>query len=167
MEGGKRISDYRMDELVFHKPKIIDVPKDEEELVMLEDIQQFDLNNIDALFFKTGFESFRIDNPDKYVNKNPGVSPEVVGYIRRDYPEISLLGMDSLSFSSSKYPELGIEAHINAFKMKSDFSEPLLLLEDMKLSQIESKRLDKVIIVPWQILDVDSAPCTVLALVVD
>lgn len=167
LKDGNKISDYKMEELVFIGPKIIDVPKGKEELVLLEDIQKFNLDNIDALFFKTGFESLRYDNPDEYINKNPGVSPEVVDYIRRYYPKIRCLGVDSISISSSKYPELGREAHINAFKVHNNFGKSLLLLEDMKLAHIKNDRLNKVIIIPWQILDVDSAPCTVLAEIID
>lgn len=57
----------------------------------------------------------------------------------------------------------GKEAHLNAFKNDDKLGEPLLLIEDMKLSEIRNGDLKCVIVIPWQIKGIDSAPCTVLA----
>jgi kynurenine formamidase len=42
-------------------------------------------------------------------------------------------------------------------------SAPLLLIEDMHLSTIDSSKLEMIFVLPWQIKGVDSTPCTVLA----
>jgi len=45
-----------------------------------------------------------------------------------------------------------------------ELGEPLLLVEDMNFENIEnSDSIEKVIVAPWQIKGIDSAPCTVIA----
>jgi len=45
-----------------------------------------------------------------------------------------------------------------------ELGEPLLLVEDMNFENIENPHsIEKVIVVPWQIKGIDSAPCTVMA----
>lgn len=54
--------------------------------------------------------------------------------------------------------------HLNAFEENENFGEPLLLIEDMKLGDIKNKSsIETIMIVPWQIKGIDSAPCVVLA----
>ncbi|MGZ7048139.1 MAG: cyclase family protein, partial [Methanobacterium sp.] len=56
------------------------------------------------------------------------------------------------------------KAHLNAFMEKKELGEPLVLVEDMKLDNIKNlDSVENIIVVPWQIKGIDSAPCTVLA----
>jgi len=75
MEDSKIISDYGPEELIFNNPLIFDIPKDENELIELSDIYDKDFSDVDCLFFRTGFENFRETRPEKYLTKNPGISP--------------------------------------------------------------------------------------------
>lgn len=163
MEEGKLISQYAPGELVYKNPLILDVPKSANELIELEDIETRNFDDVDILFFRTGFEKFRSEATEKYLTQNPGISPEVINWIRRNYPKIRSVGMDLISMSGYKYPEFGKEAHINAFKESKELGDPLLIIEDMKLGDVKNNTLKEVMIVPWQIDGVDSAPCTVIA----
>ena len=113
--------------------------------------------------FYTGFEKFHDNDPEKYLTQNPGISPEVVYWIRKNFKNVRCIGIDSISMSSYQNPKSGKEAHLNAFKKNKEFGEPLLLIEDMKLNNVKNEDLESIVIVPWQIKGVDSAPCTVLA----
>ncbi len=161
VEGGKIISDYLPDELVFDNPLILNIPKGPNELIKVWDISKIDFTGVDCILFYTGFEKFHEE--DKYLTQNPGVSPEVVYFIRKNFKSVRCLGIDCISMSSYQNPELGEEAHINAFEKNKEFGEPLLLIEDMKLSNVKNEDLRSIIVVPWQIKGIDSAPCTVLA----
>ena len=163
LENGKFISEYSIEELIFRNPLILDLPKNVDELIELKDVLNCDLSNIDILFFHTGFEKFRIENPDKYLTHNPGISPDVILWIRENFPGIRSIGIDCVSISSYKNPEQGREAHVNAFKESEKLGEPLLLLEDMRLHDFKNTSIKEVIVVPWQIKGIDSAPCTVFA----
>lgn len=162
-EDGKIISDYQPDELVFNNPLIIDIPKGPNELVKIWDISKIDFDDADCLLFRTGFEKFHGDDPEKYLTQNPGISPEVVYFIRKNLKNVRCVGIDCVSLSSYQNSEAGEKAHLNAFEISTDFGEPLLLIEDMKLSNVKNEDLESIILVPWQIKGIDSAPCTVLA----
>ncbi|MGB9977853.1 cyclase family protein [Methanobacterium sp.] len=162
-EDGKIISDYHPDELVFNKPLIVDIPKGSNELIKIWNISKLDFNDADCILFRTGFEKFHSDDSEKYLTQNPGISPEVVYFIRKNLKNVRCIGIDCVSISSYQNPGLGEEAHSNAFVKSKDFGKPLLLIEDMKLRNVKNEDLESIIIVPWQIKGIDSAPCTVLA----
>lgn len=164
LEVGRIISDYSAFELFFKSPLIVDVPKNQNELIELEDVIERDFNGVDCIFFRTGFELYRESHPERYLTENPGISPDVVLWIRERYLDVRCLGIDSISMSSYKSPEIGEKAHLNAFEEHENLGEPLLFIEDMKLNDVENEELGRVIVVPWQLDGVDSAPCTVLAI---
>lgn len=163
VEDGKIISDYQPDELVFNTPLVVDIPKGPNELIKIWDISKIDFKDADCILFRTGFEKFHGDDPEKYLTQNPGVSPEVVYFIRKNLKNVRCIGIDCVSMSGYQNPELGEETHLNAFEKSNDFAEPLLLIEDMKLNGVKNEDLESIIVVPWQIKGIDSAPCTVLA----
>lgn len=164
IDGGKRISDYNINELVFEAPLLLDIPKKQKELIKLEDISRFNLEGKDCLILRTGFEKYRRDDPETYLTLNPGIEPDLIYWIRNNYPEIKCIGIDCVSISSFQKPEKGKEAHLNAFIEKRELGKPLILVEDMKLDKIRNlNSIESIIVVPWQIRGVDSAPCTVLA----
>lgn len=163
IEEGKLISDYLPDELIFNNPLILDILKGQNELIGIDDVFETDLDDVDCLLFRTGFEKFHDGDPEKYITQNPGISPEAVYWIRKNFKSIRCLGIDCVSMSSYQNPKLGKEAHLNAFEENEKFGEPLLLIEDMKLDNIQNEDLKSIIVVPWQIKGIDSAPCTVLA----
>ncbi len=163
VEDGKIISDYQPDELVFNNPLIVDIPKSPNELVKIWDISKLDFNDADCILFRTGFEKFHDNDPEEYLTQNPGISPEVIYFIRKNLKNVRCIGIDCVSMSSYQNPELGEDTHLNAFEKNKDFGEPLLLIEDMKLNNVKNEDLESIIIIPWQIKGIDSAPCTVLA----
>jgi len=164
IDEGRSISDYSPDELIFRNPLIADCPKGEAALIMPGDLQHFShlFQSRDCLLLHTGFTKFR--GEEKYRIHNPGIAPETILWIRKEYPNIRCIGIDSISISSFQHRNSGREAHKLAFVKKNDLGEPLLIIEDMKLELI--KNLTEVIVIPWQVQDLDSAPCSVLALVI-
>lgn len=163
LENGRIISDYEPDELIFNNPLVLDISKGENELIEISDMLEIDLTDVNCLFFRTGFEKYRKNYSEKYLTGNPGISPGVVYWIRKNFPDVRCLGIDCISISSYKNPKLGVEAHLNAFRENEELGKPLLLIEDMKLNNIKNEDIKSVIVVPWQIEGIDSAPCNVFA----
>ncbi|MGZ7159032.1 MAG: cyclase family protein [Methanobacterium sp.] len=164
IDGGKSISDYRVNDLVFNNPLILDLSKEKKESIKLEEVSKIDLEDIDCLIFRTGFEKYRKDDPDTFLRLNPGIEPDLICWIRENYHEIRCIGIDCVSISSFGNTEQGKKAHLNAFMEKKELGEPLVLVEDMKLDNIKNlDSVENIIVVPWQIKGIDSAPCTVLA----
>jgi kynurenine formamidase len=164
IDGGKIISDYSPDELVFNNPLILDCPKKHQELIKVDELFDMNLDGKDCIIFRTGFGKYRKDDPETYLTLNPGIESDLVYWMRKNYPEIKCIGIDCVSISSFKNPEDGKKAHLNAFMENEELGEPLVLVEDMKLDNIENNdSIKSIIVVPWQIKGIDSAPCTVLA----
>lgn len=163
IDDGKAISEYTLDELVFNNPIIVDCPKDDASLITSDDLQHTShmLQNSDCLLLRTGFGRFRSE--ERYRTHNPGIAPETILWIRREYQNIRCIGIDSISISSFQHRSAGREAHKAAFVIETGLGEPLLLIEDMDLDVLSSSELKYVIVFPWQVNNIDSAPCNVLA----
>jgi len=163
LPDGKIISDYHLDELIFTNPLILDCPKFPGELIEIKDISTVDLEGIDCLFFHTGFGKCRKDHKKTYLAQNPGISPDTIYWLRENFKSIKCIGIDCISISSYQNEELGKKAHLNAFMKQDDLGDPLILIEDMNLGIISKEDvLEEVIVLPWQIRGIDSAPCIVL-----
>jgi len=164
LDTGKPISGYELDELIFTHPALIDCPKEGAELISPDDFKDalFQFQLIDCLLLRTGFGQFR--NEDRYRTHNPGIAPEAIRWIRKEYPSIRCIGIDSISISSFQYRNEGREAHRAAFLEQSRSGEPLLLIEDMKLDAVLKEKLKTLIVIPWQIDGLDSAPCNIIAI---
>ena len=163
VDDGKAISEYVLDELVFKDPVIIDCPKDDASLIIPEDLQHAShmLQKSDCLLLRTGFGRFRGEG--RYRTHNPGIAPDTIFWIRKEYPNIRCIGIDTISISSFQHRTVGREAHKAAFAIETSLGEPLLLIEDMNLDVLSSSELKYVIVFPWQVNYIDSVPCSVLA----
>ena len=96
-----------MKELVFNNPLILDVPKKQEELIRVEEISKLNLDGINCLIFRTGFGKYRRNDPDTYLTVNPRIEPDLIHWLRKNYPEIRCIGIDCVSISNYKKPEEG------------------------------------------------------------
>jgi kynurenine formamidase len=168
INNGKSIFEYTLDDLIFENPILVNCLKEsclnEDELLILPDDLKPEaelLQKSDCLLICTGFGQHR--NEEKYRTHNPGIAPETILWIRKEYPKIRCIGIDSISISSFQHINKGIDAHIASFSIKEELGSPLLLIEDMNLSTLLNYSLKQVIVLPWQVDGIDSAPCTVLA----
>ena len=162
--GGRYISDYSPEELIFFHPFVLNCPKKPGELVDIQDVSRIHDKTMDCLIINTGFYQYHDSDLKLYLEENPGLSPEAVNYLRENFPEIRMVGIDSVSMSRYGHAAEAIAVHQNAFKENDNFGKPLLFVEDMDLSLInDNSEIKEVIVVPWQVGDLDGAPCTVLA----
>jgi len=65
---GKAITDFRFSEFVYENPIVVNIPKQESELIMESDLlKYFDIiKEADLLLIRTGFTKFRSSEPLKY-----------------------------------------------------------------------------------------------------
>lgn len=179
LEDGKCISEYGVEELIFDKVLVIEILRKEGEEINIEDLKNTDkifykgvdkvkglndkLSETDFLIIRTGFYKYRQEDSEKYLTQNPGLSPDLIEYLRENFPFIRAIGMDCISVSSFGNPDVAIKTHQNSFIKSEKYGEPLLLVEDMDLSNISTEdRIKKLFLMPWQIEGVDSAPCTII-----
>ncbi len=160
--SGKKLSQYKIEDFIFSKPAILDCPKQENELITLDDIRGNlkELKGKDILLLRTGF--YKCRSSVKYAIKNPGVDPEAARFIRKNLTSVRCVGVDSISISPYGNRKIGRETH-RIFLQKHSFEgQPVCIIEDMNLSE-NLADLKKVFVVPLFIKGVDRAPCTVFA----
>jgi len=162
--SGRSIGEYDIMELVFNNPFLFVCEKGSYGIVTVDDFSDVDLSGYDCLLIKTGFGRFRKGDRTKYLTEYPAITSELVRWIRVNYKNIKCIGIDVISISSYDNALMLKDVHLNAFIEDRECGDPLLLVEDMKLDMLNmSDKLCRVIIVPWQVKDIDSAPCTVIA----
>ncbi|MFH0753771.1 MAG: cyclase family protein [Candidatus Omnitrophota bacterium] len=108
----------------------------------------------EMLLIKTGFERFR--NKDIYWKSSPGLHPDLAGWLKKECPGISAIGMDIISVSSLCDRELGRKAH------REFLRRGILLVEDMKLVNLRKAPV-KVVVAPLRVKEGDASPCSVFA----
>lgn len=161
---GRTLGDHPLDFFIFNRVECINLEGvSSGEIIGWEHLKSAELSeDIELLLVKTGFCDKR--NMPAYWQENPGFSPDLADHLREAFPVLRVMGFDSISLSSFSHRELGREAH----RQFLDQHRPILPLEDMDLSMLDSKSLFKqVIVAPLMVLGADAVPCTVMAEVLD
>jgi len=160
-EQGQTIEDFEINYFYFKNVLFFEIHPNS--LVIKEELIQelektTDKEKYEFLIVKTGICYKR--NKEDFWKKNYGFDPSVADYIRSNFPNIRVMGFDSISVSSFAYRMIGREAH----KAFLNPQKPILLLEDMDLTQLNQNRVpSQVTVVPLRIAKCDGLPCTVMA----
>ncbi|NQT30391.1 MAG: cyclase family protein [Candidatus Saganbacteria bacterium] len=156
---GKKIADYHIGEFVFNAPCLVDVAKKEGEAITAEDLKKFrvQIKKADILLIRTGFQRMR--GKPAYVKNNPWIRPDAARFIRKNFPALRAVGIDTVSIASFAYLEKGGESHRILLKKGKFRSSPLLLIEDLDLLSIDFS-IKKLFAIPLYANQVDSMPCT-------
>ena len=158
-ENGQSIESFNANFWVFKKILFFEIEpknfiiKDElfEKLDAIKDIAY------EILIVKTSICDIRGERD--FWEKNYGFAPNIADYLRERFFNIRVFGFDSISVSSFQNRLVGREAH----KRFLDPKNPILLLEDMDLREINSKtKFKQIIISPLRVAKCDGLPCTIL-----
>ncbi len=160
-DEGQTVEDFEIDYFKFENILFIDMlPQDvivKDDLLTL--LKKFEnKNSFDMLVVKTGICHKR--DKTEFWEKNYGFDSSIAVYLRNNFPNIRVIGFDSVSVSSFSNRMLGRESH-RAFLEPLN---PILLLEDMDLTQLnKNSKILKLDIAPLRIAKCDGLPCTILA----
>lgn len=159
---GQTLEDFNLDFWFFKSKEIqlLDVKLNENNLLIKpEDIKTLNYDrNAKLILLKTGFGKCRQEK--KYWEKNPGLSIEIAEWIKKEFKNVKIVGIDSISVSSYQNRTEGRTVH----KKLLDPKNPILLVEDMDLSGISTNTIFKRIwISPLMIKESDGCPCTIIA----
>ena len=157
-ENGKKIADYPPEFWFFAKPQVIEVKLNQGEILAPGNWLNSVRRDTNILFFRSGWCKRR--NDKSYTTENPGVHPDVGKYLRKNFPNIRMIGIDWISLSSYLDRELGREAH-KVFLNPNGFNTPILIIEDVNLSG-DLDGLVSVWVIPIRMQQLDSAPCTII-----
>ena len=157
---GLALSDFQPGELVFDRPAVLDLPLEDDVLVMpshLEDLAR-GRSDADLVMFRFGYGTVRKSDPSRYSSHCPGFGVESAAYLREKFPRMRALGMDVPSLSCIKFLDRTMKAHNVLLEGEG---RRFLVIEDMKLDQ-DLDGLVAVIIAPLWITGADGGPATIL-----
>ena len=156
---GKPLSAYDLEDLVFTRPVLLDIPKEDSELIRRDDLQaeREPISKADLLLLRTGFERFRETDPVRYSTRNPGLSAEAAAYICQKLPGLRGIVLDTISASAVQHREEGGRAHTTLLSSRNFF-----IIEDAALSRYPGG-VERILAFPLFVVGVDSAPCTLVA----
>ena len=77
----------------FHKPLLLDIPKEPGAKLMPEDLipHREDVKDADLLLIRTGFSKYRREKPDLYENNGPAVSSRLARYLQDNMSHLKAL----------------------------------------------------------------------------
>lgn len=160
-EEGQKLEDFPLKFWFFdgESIEIIEVNLSENELLIgPENISKDHLNkDAELVLIKTGFGKYRSN--ERYWKENPGASIELAKWLRNNFNELRVLGLDTISVSSFQHRQEGRAVH----KMLLNPKKPVLLVEDMDLSSLsESSSLTQIWICPLMVKGANGCPCTII-----
>ena len=157
--GGRTVADLEIEELIFDRPVIVEVPLSDEELVTRRHLEEQSaaLADCDLLLIRSGFSAYRSIDLERYTWSTPGVSAEAASYIVEEFANVNAVGVDFLSFETLRDMSHGFPAH------RIVLGKDVLIIEDLNLAGIQGGRLRRVLAFPLFIEGVDSFHATVVA----
>jgi len=156
--NGKRIAHYNAEFWHFTSPQVIPVNAEPGQIISMDDLLVTIDSKTDLLLLQSGWSRYR--GQDSYSLRNPGLSPEIGFWLRKERLCLRAIGFDFVSVSSFENRELGRIAH-RAFLDPDGYGNPIVIIEDMCL-QGDMQDLKEVWVAPLLVDSIDSAPCTVL-----
>jgi len=163
-KDGQTIEDFDID--YFRFENILFIKLEPKEIIIKNDLI-ISLDKIkeklkyDILIIKTNICHQR--DKKSFWESNYGFHPSIAKYLRLNFPNIRVIGFDSISVSSFQDRMLGREAHKAFLNPK----KPILLLEDMDLTFLnQDSKINRLDIAPLRITQCDGLPCTIIAEVI-
>lgn len=156
-DEGKIINDYPASFWQFKKVHVISYTAKSDEIIDDKLVQINDIpSDTEFLIINTEFGRYREEKI--YWNNNPGLSPSLASHLKTRCPNLKAIGFDFISLTSYQNRLLGRVAH-KSFLIAND----ILLIEDMKLDQINGKVIKSVTALPLLIDEIDGCPITIIA----
>lgn len=158
--GGKTIAGCLTPDTTFFPAYCINVCKLQSEEIGISDLENSipSVQNAEALLIHTSWDGIRSKDPLRYSHDHPWISPEVPRYLREKCPHLRLFGIDQISISSILHRDAGHECHRKFLCGE----RPILILEDLNLSDTRIKGSFRLHIYPFVIDDIDGVPVIVV-----
>lgn len=160
-EQGRSILEYFSEPVPFFPVHCIDIPLPRSREIGVQDLegQIARVQDAEALFIRTGWDAIRSEDPARYCNDHPWVSPEVPEFLRKKCPGLRMFGLDQISVSSPLHREAGHACHRHFLCS----TPPILILEDLNLSDKRLITPFRMHVYPYFIDRIDGIPVTVIA----
>jgi len=159
---GDTVCDHIPPEWILEKTYCLEILKGCDDCLMPEDLLPFieETRDATALIINTGFHKQREADPVLYASEHPWVHPDVPGFLRQEWPDLRLFGIDTISVSTPKHRGEGRSCH-RAF-LCGEF--PIIIMEDVNLSGLRHfEGCWRMLIYPVVYDQLDGTPVLVFA----
>lgn len=159
-DNGQTIDSYDANFFYFTKILFLEIqPKSHLiQTELIDTLQSIEDRGYEILIVKTGACHHRYNR--EYWEENYGFHPDIYDLIAKKFTSIRVFGFDTISVSSFQHRDIGKEAHRRFLNPSS----PILLLEDMDLTKVDtSSNFLSIILAPLRIEQCDGLPCTIMA----
>lgn len=160
-ENGPTITDVPIDFWFSDKVQLIDIPCSEAILIEIDHFAEDISDETEILLIRTEYEKYRKTN--KYWNDNPGLSANMGIWLRKNRPNIKIVGFDFISLTSWKFRNEGKLAH-QVFLDPYAEGKPICIIEDMAL-QILKSQIKRIVISPVFVQSTNGSPVTVFGFI--
>lgn len=162
-KGGPKLGDFAVNDFVFEQPLLLQIPKQDEDKITADDLKPHAeaLQQSDLLLVYTGFSKHRDSDPDRYVMKQPGFSPDAAEYLV-GLPRMRCVGADIMGIENipeGRKAEPPFPAH-RAFLLTE---RKFLILEDPNIEPLLGKNLRRAFIVPLLFPEAEAMMVTAFA----
>ena len=149
---------------------MLESPKKRGERVEIQDLQSVkkQISNADILLIYTGYSDMRESNPEEFVNDFPCFTGEAAAYLRKEFPKLKAIALDSISFdSATKSDEEGFPSHHGLLETNEEKTErTLLLFEDVNIKKIVGvSKIQAIFGFPIRFEGLEAGPVAMVALV--
>lgn len=158
---GLKVAQLSAAEFVFQHPYLLDQTLQDSELLQPDHLRQHDLDGVDCLLIRSGFERWRDADPERYAKYGPGIGSDEASYIVQACPQIRCVILDWLSIGAFQEAQDGHLAH-RILAGAKDHGRYVLGIEDATLVNLHDSPI-WVVALPLRIEGVDGGPCTVIA----
>lgn len=137
-----------------------DLPKDPGTSISSDDIARIPADqNARGILIRTGFYRYRESRKAAYLTDYPWIQPDVPDLLCEMFPDLLLLGIDTISVSNPTQRTAGHEVH-RSFLCRDS---PIIILEDTNLSyDCLTRRPLTMHIFPAFVDELDGVPVTVV-----
>ena len=156
-DKGQKSDDYCADDFVSSKVGYLPV-EIKSDIIHPSELELESISSdINFLFINTGFWQKR--DQDIYWNGNPSLHPDCADMLKKRFPQITLIGIDSISINPWKNKELGRITH-----KKLLLENNILIVEDVSYASLPTNPVFiQVIVSPLRVEGSDGALATILA----
>lgn len=167
---GRTIEQIPTEDFYYTRPFVLDLKKRKGERIEYGDLKAVEdrISQSDILLIYTGYSDIREKDPEAFVDDFPSVAPEAAGYLRKNFPELKAVAVDTLSFDSARTGEKeGFPSHHALLETGEDSPErTLLLYEDVDLKKLSGVTGIKAICAfPVRFAGLEAGPVAMVAIV--
>jgi len=160
---GPKLGDFSLVDFIFERPVLLEIPKQDEEKITAVDLKPHAaaLERADLLLVYTGFSKYRMTDPERYVMRQPGFSPDAADYLLA-LPKMRCAGADIMGIENipeGRQADPPFPTH-RSFLLRQ---KPFLILEDPNIAPLVGKQLKQAFIIPLLFPEAEAMMVTAFA----